>query len=36
VAAQRFGVEILGPALPDSHWQKKLETGFDLSQFQID
>lgn len=36
VAPQRFGVEILGPALPDSHWQKKLETGFDLSQFQID
>jgi len=31
-----FGVEVLGPPLPDSQWQANLEGGFDASHFHID
>ena len=32
----QYGVELIGPALPDSSWQAKAGQGFDLACFVID
>ena len=31
-----FGIELVGPVLPDNSWQAVAQTGFDLPKFQID
>lgn len=33
---EKHQIELYGPARQDTSWQKRLEGGFDLSQFQID
>ena len=33
---ERFGVELVGPVLPDNSWQAVANEGFDLPNFQID
>ena len=32
---ETYGVEIVGPVLPDTSWQAKEGKGFDLSNFNI-
>lgn len=31
-----FGVELLGPILPDTSWQAQADEGFDITHFQVD
>ena len=31
-----FGVELLGPVLPDTSWQAQADQGFDITHFHID
>lgn len=31
-----FGVELLGPVMPDTSWQAEADQGFDISHFSID
>lgn len=33
---QTFGIELFGPALPDTSWQANPAQGFDVTQFHID
>lgn len=33
---QRYGIEIVGPVLPDSSWQAQAQQGFDLNHFELD
>lgn len=33
---ETFGLELIGPVLPDTSWQAEANEGFDLSHFQID
>ena len=35
-SAERYGVDLLGPPRPDSHWQARAQQGFAAHDFQID
>ena len=35
-AKKAFGVELLGPVLPDTSWQAQADEGFDITHFQVD
>ena len=30
-----FGVELLGPVIPDTSWQAQADEGFDITHFQV-
>jgi len=35
-SAERYGVDLVGPTRPDSHWQARAQQGFAAHDFQID
>jgi transposase len=35
-AQDQYGVTLIGPARSNNHWQKRIASGYDLTQFHID